>query len=277
MQCLRNYLEPARGTFLLTILCIAFLSLSRPCYSDESPPLYQKGLQLYHAGNHAEALAAFREAAEAAPDSADPLYMLGVMHEKGEGVAASEVQASSYYRQSWKKGNEVAHERLTAMYSAAVSGQKLPPPVVPAAAAAVAVAAPVPPAEPSGRQEVVLDIPNETLLSLKGVHFRSSHDDRYRVVVSCPDNCTDLPERAREIASTLGATATGSQGGEPTRYEYISYQTAPIILNSGGEPAAEIPRPVDLTVTCQGWCRITRVVAKSIAQLLVEGPGVARQ
>ncbi|MBJ6726841.1 sel1 repeat family protein [Geomesophilobacter sediminis] len=267
---LRKYLEPARRLFLLAFLLslCAFPIPSVFAADDAGSAAAARGADLYRAGKFAEALASFREAAEASPESGEYPYLIGLMCERGEGTSANEVEAARYYRGAWKNGNEQAHERLTTMYSsAATGGQKAPPPALPIAAAAVAA---VPAAASSTGDQGVIEIPLEVIASLKGVHFRSSHDDKYRLIVACPDRCSDLADRTREVAAALGArVADAGAAGEaaPDRTESIAYQAVPD--RPAGGASAESPRSLELTLTCQGWCRITRVVAKSIAEQLV--------
>jgi hypothetical protein len=105
---------------------------------------------------------------------------------------------------------------------------------------------------------------------MKDVHFRSSQEDKYRIVVSCPDNCTDLTEKAGKIAARLGGTVSADQGAsrslEPEHYEYITIQGAPQTRSVQGI-SSEVAGALDLMVTCTGWCGIIKIVAHSISDI----------
>jgi len=237
--------------------------------SKDYPALYQEGIREYGSGDFPAALKSFLQAVKLNPQGADALYSLGVMYQKGEGVAASEVEAVSYFRAAWRNGHKEAYGQLSHLYEGALAkskGASGDPSVVPPA-----------PAEPGKTgprgalaDQVVIELPLEAVAAMKDVHFRSSHDDKYRIVLSCPDNCTDLAEKAGKIAARLGGTVAADQGAsrslEPEHYEFISFQGAPQSRSVQGI-SSEVAGALDLMVTCTGWCGIIKVVAHSIAEI----------
>ena len=75
---------------------------------------YQKGLDAYHAGDYATALAEWTPLAEAGDAYAQ--NNLGVMYDKGEGVLQDDSEAVKWYRRAAEAGDAVAQNNLGAMY-----------------------------------------------------------------------------------------------------------------------------------------------------------------
>ncbi|HBA86967.1 MAG TPA: hypothetical protein DCZ75_02960 [Geobacter sp.] len=237
-------------------------------------------MRCYRDSNFAGSVVLFKEALRMNPASADALYMMGVLYEKGQGVSASETEAAKFYRLAWKNGHKEAYSRLNEMYSKAVASAPEPTGATPAATGIPVSPAPVPtpdlrgaapsPLEP-GATSVVIDIPTEALSRFKDVQLRSSQQDTYRIVVSCPDNCTDLPQRAEKIAGLLGGAVSPNQesarSAAPEHYETISVQMGGE-NRSAQQVASDVGNALDVMVTCTGWCGIVKVVAKSVAEIL---------
>lgn len=285
MQLLQGRRHLFRGIVPFVVLCLVCMAAPDSSRGDDFQSLFQAGMRWYQAGDFTSSFATFQEAVKVNPKAGDALYMLGQMYEKGEGVAASEVEAANYYRQAWKNGSQEAYSRLELLYSEALDQKSAPrsakpvvppaplaPPATPAPPVPAVLPASPPPAE-SAEARVVIDIPTEALARLKDVQLRSSQEDSYKVVLTCPDNCTDLSSKAEMIAALLGGTVVpeeaGSRSVQPEHYELISLQMEPDNRSVQGV-ASDIANALDVMVTCKGWCGIIKVVAKSVAEILGE-------
>jgi len=282
MQLLQGRRHPLRGIVPFVVMCLICMAAPGTSRGDDFQSLFQAGMQWYRAGDFASSFATLQEAVKVNPKAGDALYMIGQMYEKGQGVAASEVEAANYYRLAWKNGSQEAYSRLELLYSEALDKKSTPrsaapvvppaPPATPAPPVPPVLTATPPPAE-AAEARVVIDIPTEALARLKDVQLRSSQEDSYKIVLTCPDNCTDLSRKAEKIAEALGGTVVpeeaGSRSVEPEHYEVISLQMEPDNRSVQGI-ASDIANALDVMVTCKGWCGIIKVVAKSVAEILGE-------
>ena len=71
---------------------------------------YKEGMRFYNAKKYAEALEMFRRSAEAGNASSE--YMIGRMHEHGQGVSRNIDTAKEYYTRASEKGHSGAKKAL---------------------------------------------------------------------------------------------------------------------------------------------------------------------
>lgn len=79
------------------------------------PPVqasYFDGMEAYRKNDYQNAMREFK----AVEEDAKALYMIGVMYERGAGVAASPAEAASWFRRAADKGNASAQYRLGRLY-----------------------------------------------------------------------------------------------------------------------------------------------------------------
>tara|TARA_B100000315_G_scaffold196176_1_gene187254 strand:- start:128 stop:496 length:369 start_codon:yes stop_codon:yes gene_type:complete len=97
---------------LLIILCLpAVLLLGAAEASSADLP---KGVEAYVAGDYAAALRELRPLAE--QGDAQAQYSLGLMYEKGQGVARDDAQALKWYRKAVEQGHADAQFLLGLVY-----------------------------------------------------------------------------------------------------------------------------------------------------------------
>lgn len=104
------------GAVALLCLFSACNSVSDSCARAEA---------LYRAGNYAEAVPLFHQAAESG--SAQAQLMLGKCYDLGHGVVADPAQAVAWYRKSASAGNSDAQDNLGTCYAEGFGVQKISP------------------------------------------------------------------------------------------------------------------------------------------------------
>lgn len=93
---------------LAVVLCICcLLSISGPVSAG-----YFDGMEAYRQNDYKTALREFK----AMEDDVKALYMIGVIYEKGQGVAIDFAEAGQWYRKAADKGNSAAQYRLGRLY-----------------------------------------------------------------------------------------------------------------------------------------------------------------
>lgn len=90
---------------VLYICCL--LSLPGPVSAS-----YFDGMEAYRQNDYQTALREFK----AVDEDVKALYMIGVIYEKGEGVAIDHAEAAQWYRKAADKGNSAAQYRLGRLY-----------------------------------------------------------------------------------------------------------------------------------------------------------------
>ena len=98
--------------FILALVLI----LSLPSYAG-----FYEGFNAYNKGDYATALSEFRPLAEQGLPAAQ--YNLGVMYDKGQGVAQNYAEAVKWYRKAAEQGHAKAQSNLGVMYG---KGQGVP-------------------------------------------------------------------------------------------------------------------------------------------------------
>jgi TPR repeat protein len=81
----------------------------------------ETGLDHYQQGRHAEALASFRLAA--AEDNVKAFFLLGAMHENGEGTKQDYSEALKWYRKAAERGDTSAQANIGTLFE---KGQGVP-------------------------------------------------------------------------------------------------------------------------------------------------------
>jgi TPR repeat protein len=93
---------------LAVVLCICcLLSISGPATAG-----YFDGMEAYRQNDYKTALREFK----AAEDDVKAMYMIGIIYEKGEGVAIDYAEAVQWYRKAADKGNSAAQYRLGRLF-----------------------------------------------------------------------------------------------------------------------------------------------------------------
>ena len=111
-----GYKEQSNIYYILSVLAIlAFLVFM---YNLLKPPptqkeIFQQAKVLYDQGQYAEALLLYQKLAE--QGDADAQYYLGVMYNKGQGLAKDANQAVYWYRKAAEQGNATAQNNLGAI------------------------------------------------------------------------------------------------------------------------------------------------------------------
>jgi TPR repeat protein len=100
----------------LTVLlvCGIFASFIATASPADKGHVLQRGLDAYHRQDYATALREWRSLAR--QGDAEAQYNLGVMYERGEGVAKDEAEAVRWYTQAAAQGNADAQYNLGVMY-----------------------------------------------------------------------------------------------------------------------------------------------------------------
>lgn len=97
-----------RRSVLAVGVCICWLlSVSGPVLAA-----YFDGMEAYRQNDFQTALREFK----ALEEDAKALYMIGVIYEKGQGVAIDNAEAAQWYRKAADKGNPAAQYRLGRLY-----------------------------------------------------------------------------------------------------------------------------------------------------------------
>ena len=90
---------------LLAVCCL-------PLVSAQVSASYFDGMEAYRKSDYQTALREFKAAGE----DVKALYMIGILHEKGEGTNINYTEAAIWYRQAAEKGNPAAQYRLGRLY-----------------------------------------------------------------------------------------------------------------------------------------------------------------
>ena len=97
-----------KQSLLAVLFCVCCLgSFCGPVHAA-----YFDGMEAYRQNDYQTALREFK----AVEEDARALYMIGVMHEKGDGVTTDLAAAASWFRKAADKGNASAQYRLGRLY-----------------------------------------------------------------------------------------------------------------------------------------------------------------
>jgi TPR repeat protein len=95
---------------LISAVVLCGCSLAFVCHPAMAS--YFDGMEAYRQSDYQTAMREFK----AVEDDARALYMIGVMHEKGEGVTVDLTDAANWFRKAADKGNASAQYRLGRLY-----------------------------------------------------------------------------------------------------------------------------------------------------------------
>ncbi len=98
-------MKPSFFAFFLCVCCLA--SFCRP-----GQAAYFDGMEAYRQNDYKTALREFK----AVEEDVKSLYMIGVVYEKGQGVAIDYAEAVRWYRKAADKENPAAQYRLGRLY-----------------------------------------------------------------------------------------------------------------------------------------------------------------
>lgn len=91
--------------FFAFLLCVC-------CFNVPAQAAYFDGMEAYRQNDYQTALREFRTV----EDDVKALYMIGIIFEKGQGVAVDNSEAASWYRKAADKGHAAAQYRLGRFY-----------------------------------------------------------------------------------------------------------------------------------------------------------------
>lgn len=95
-------------SILASVVCICWALL----FAGPASASYFDGMEAYRQSDYQTALREFK----AVDEDARALYMIGVIYEKGQGVAIDYAEAAQWYRKAADKGNSAAQYRLGRLY-----------------------------------------------------------------------------------------------------------------------------------------------------------------
>jgi len=95
-------------SFITVLLCVCCLG----SFCLQAQAAYFDGMEAYRQNDFQTALREFK----AVEDDVKALYMIGVIYEKGQGVAIDHAEAAQWYRKAADKGNSAAQYRLGRLF-----------------------------------------------------------------------------------------------------------------------------------------------------------------
>ena len=98
---------------LTAALTALLLACAAPAWADDHAQ-FQQGYTAYQAGNYAQALRLWQPLAQ--KGNAEAQFALGLMYDKGQGVAQTDRQAAAWYQKAADQGDAAAQFNLGLMY-----------------------------------------------------------------------------------------------------------------------------------------------------------------
>lgn len=99
---------------LTAALTALLLACAAPAWADDHAQ-FQQGYTAYQAGNYAQALRLWQPLAQ--KGNAEAQFALGLMYDKGQGVAQTDRQAAAWYQKAADQGDADAQLNLGLMYA----------------------------------------------------------------------------------------------------------------------------------------------------------------